>query len=253
MQTLSVRWCAGAVERYEARQVTRFSLVVFARPDLVWWQPFKPWCSWPQGAVLTCESPGCDVAWAAPRAHLARMGRQHLFRRDCPNSRQTRSRVEFPSCCGAPERLLSYAVHVGREALDVPAARRLKGQALLRVPEGMFVPGMNNRNMNIMRSLHVCGMNTNNSTDQLADVRAGRCRAAAAPRGVGYGLGQASAMGVLGHWAIGALGTLGHWAIGAVGQLGSGAVGHCMGSQRSVHYSVNACIWQVPDRVRCRA
>ena len=75
-----MRWCAGAVERYEAQQATRFSLVVFTRPDLVWWQPFKPWCSWPQGAVLTCESPGCDVAWAAPRAHLARMGRQQIDR-----------------------------------------------------------------------------------------------------------------------------------------------------------------------------
>ena len=80
LQALSVRWCAGAVERYEAQQATRFSLVVFTRPDLVWWQPFKPWCSWPQGAVLTCESPGCDVAWAAPRAHLARMGRQQIDR-----------------------------------------------------------------------------------------------------------------------------------------------------------------------------
>jgi hypothetical protein len=160
------------------------ALVVFARPDLVWWQPFKPWCSWPQSAVLTCESPGCDVAWAAPRAHLTRLGRQHLFRRDCPNAPLTRHRNVFPSCCGAPERLLSYAVHVGREALDVLAARRLKGQALLRVPEGRFVPGLESRHMNIMRSLHVCG--TDSSTDLLADVRAGRCRSmpqcTAAPR-----------------------------------------------------------------------
>ena len=56
------------------------ALVFFTRPDLVWWRPFKPWCSWPQDAVLTCEAPGCDVAWVAPRAHLARFGRQHLFR-----------------------------------------------------------------------------------------------------------------------------------------------------------------------------
>ena len=168
------------------RQAMRFSLVVFTRPDLVWWQPFKPWCSWPQGAVLTCESPGCDVAWAAPRAHLARMGRQHLFRRDCPNARQTSYRVVFPSCCGAPERLLSYAVHVGRSSTSSGKhAQRLKGQALLRVPEGMFLPGMNSRHMNIMRSLHVCGMNTNSSIDFLTDVRAGRC-SAAAPRGVGF-------------------------------------------------------------------
>ena len=112
LQALNVRWCAGAVERYEARQAAHFcmlkgpieptwhadprqvrllcshvltcsilacwtALVVFTRPDLVWWQPFKPWCSWPQRAVLTCEAPGCDVAWVAPRAHLARFGRQH--------------------------------------------------------------------------------------------------------------------------------------------------------------------------------
>ena len=174
MQALSVRWCAGAIERYEARQTRRFSLVVFTRPDLVWWQPFKPWCSWPQGAVLTCESPGCDVAWAAPRAHLARLGRQHLFRRDCPNARTTRSTIVFPSCCGSPERLLSYAVRVGREALDVLAARRLKGQALLRVPEAMLAPGIGNRHMNILRSLNVCGSN-NVSTNLRADVQAGRC------------------------------------------------------------------------------
>ena len=63
MQAMGVAWCAAAAERHEARHApARFGLVVFARPDLVWWQPFKPWCSWPSHVVLSCEAPGCDAA-----------------------------------------------------------------------------------------------------------------------------------------------------------------------------------------------
>ena len=75
-------------------------------------------------------------------------------------------------------------MHVGRQALDVSAAP--KGQALLRVPEGMFMPSMHNTHMNILRSLYVCGSKINTSTDLMADVRAGRPRL---ELGLGLGLG----------------------------------------------------------------
>ena len=111
--------------------------------------------------------------------------RQHLFRRDCPNGRFTRWRgAVFQSCCATPERLLSYAVHVGRQALDVSAAP--KEQALLHVPEGIFVPSLHNLHMNILRSLYVCGLKFNTSTDLMADVRAGR---SGLELGLGLGLG----------------------------------------------------------------
>ena len=75
-------------------------------------------------------------------------------------------------------------MHVGRQALDVSAAP--KGQALPRVPEGMFMPSMHNTHMNILRSLYVCGSKINTSTDLMADVRAGRSRL---ELGLGLGLG----------------------------------------------------------------
>ena len=49
-----------------------------------------------------------------------------------------------------------------------------KEQALLHVPEGIFVPSLHNLHMNILRSLYVCGLKFNTSTDLMADVRAGR-------------------------------------------------------------------------------
>ena len=76
-------------------------------------------------------------------------------------------------------------MHVGRQALDVSAAP--KGQALLRVPEGTFVPSLHNTHMNILRSLYVCGSKINTSTDLMADVRAGRS-------GLELGLGLGSGL-----------------------------------------------------------
>lgn len=44
-----------------------FDLVVFARPDLIWWQPLPAWCDWPwTSRMLACDKPGCDIACGLP-------------------------------------------------------------------------------------------------------------------------------------------------------------------------------------------
>ena len=65
---LGPSWCASAIARYEARSGRAFDLVVYARPDLVWWQPVVPWCElrWRE-QIIACHEPGCDMAWIAPR------------------------------------------------------------------------------------------------------------------------------------------------------------------------------------------
>ena len=104
---LSLLWCRGAIERYEAAAGAAFDLVVFSRPDLVWWKPIIPWCAWPsERSMLACTDPGCDMAYVAPRLHMERLFTTALQHRDCAST-SFRTRVE--SCCGASEFLTRHA------------------------------------------------------------------------------------------------------------------------------------------------
>ena len=97
---LGLGWCRAAIGRYETRTGRAFDLVVYSRPDLVWWNPILPWCElrW-QHQIIACHEPGCDMAWIAPRHAgelLMQTAEQH---RDC---------TEF-ACCSTSERLLWHA------------------------------------------------------------------------------------------------------------------------------------------------
>ena len=82
---------------------------LFSRPDLLWWRPMHPWCSWPfRTHALTCDAPGCDAAWVAPRAYLERLFNQVSLHRDCASvgHRRTRDFTKRGICCGSSEYLL---------------------------------------------------------------------------------------------------------------------------------------------------
>ena len=116
-----------AIPRYEARRRdgAPFGLVVYSRPDLAWWHAHPPWRRWAWcREVVSCESPGCDVAWLAPRAALPALTRTAEARRDCASTRWVSARRSFAHCgaCASPERLLSYTA---RAAAISPLCRRL--------------------------------------------------------------------------------------------------------------------------------
>ena len=108
MQHLSLLWCRGAIVRHEASSKRSFDLVVYARPDLVWWKPTLPWCAWPSSReMLACRDNGCDMTWIAPRSQMERLMSTALMHRDC-------SRTLEPSsgggrCCHNSEALMTYA------------------------------------------------------------------------------------------------------------------------------------------------
>ena len=106
---LGLSWCGGAIARSEARLGRAYDIVAFSRPDLLWWRPMHPWCSWPfRTHALTCDAPGCDAAWVAPRAYLERLFNQVSLHRDCASvgHRRTRDFTKRGICCGSSEYLL---------------------------------------------------------------------------------------------------------------------------------------------------
>jgi hypothetical protein len=94
-----------------------FDLVVFARPDLVWWRPILAWCDWPWShRMLACDRPGCDMAWVTPRRYMERLLGQAELHRDCNDRRppphgasRSRNVREIAGCCSTSEWLLWYA------------------------------------------------------------------------------------------------------------------------------------------------
>ena len=128
-QHLGLRWCKHAIERYE-RSHLAFELIVFARPDLVWWQPLPPWCSWDWSVrMLSCDRPGCDMAWVAPRRYMTRLLGQAELHRDCNlrsapphGANRARNVRDIASCCSTSEWLLWYAQSARAGGLVAPPA-----------------------------------------------------------------------------------------------------------------------------------
>ena len=116
-QHLGLAWCRGAILRSEATTRTRFDVVAFTRPDLVWWTPLPTWCNvsaqW-RSSMWSCDSPGCDMSWVAPRTYMERLMGQAEMHRDCnePHSAwhgKVRNVRSVASCCSTSEWLLWYA------------------------------------------------------------------------------------------------------------------------------------------------
>ena len=65
---LGIAWCRASIARYESASQRVFDMVVYTRPDLVFWRPTLPWCefAWKR-QIVACHEPGCDMAWFAPR------------------------------------------------------------------------------------------------------------------------------------------------------------------------------------------
>ena len=104
---LGIGWCGARIPLYEEAHAMRFDMVVYTRPDAVWWQPVVPWCKWRWwDEMIHCDGPGCDMAWMVPRTHFDRLSRQHVMHRDCPARPNTRGRHV---CCTTSEHLLSFA------------------------------------------------------------------------------------------------------------------------------------------------
>lgn len=65
--------------------------------------------------MLSCDKPGCDMAWVAPRAHMARLMGQAVLHRDCADTglpphgaSRVRNVRDIASCCSTSEWLLWY-------------------------------------------------------------------------------------------------------------------------------------------------
>jgi hypothetical protein len=121
-----------------ARSATRhrFDVIVFARPDLVWWQPLPAWCTWPiSERMLSCDKPGCDMAWVAPRMHMERLLSQAEMHRDCTDTGPAphgagRPKInvrEIAHCCATSEWLLWYAQSARAAAAAAAAHGRGSG------------------------------------------------------------------------------------------------------------------------------
>lgn len=128
---LGIAWCGEAIPRYEHANGRTFSMVVFARPDGVWWNPVVPWCAfnW-ERHMLGCDGPACDMTWVVPRKHFDRMSRQYEMHRECP---PTKARWEGRHvCCTTSEHLLSFArghrnaTHIVPKDLQLPLSNMSK-------------------------------------------------------------------------------------------------------------------------------
>ena len=128
---LGIGWCRASISRYESRSGRAFDMVVYTRPDLVWWKPMLPWCELPwRTQIIACNEPGCDMAWIAPRQAstlLMSTAEQH---RDCRE----------PACCANSERLLRHAQARASSLLGVTVNTTI-GNALLHSQDRHNGPG----------------------------------------------------------------------------------------------------------------
>ena len=126
LQHLAIGWCGHAIPRYERETGTRFEMVVFTRPDAIWWRPVLPWCAWPWNQqMMSCDAPACDMAWMVPRRHFERFAQQALMHRDCPLHKQAaRGDNKKHVCCTTSEHLLAFArLHRNGTHLVSPSER----------------------------------------------------------------------------------------------------------------------------------
>ena len=130
---LSQAWCRRAIQRSEVRRGSTYDLVAYTRPDLMWWQPIVPWCTWwtplggeqlsppasvggdaaawaaggsGRGVRLLACGPRCDLTWLAPRSLMPALLGQLQLHREC-------SAAAAEHCCATPEALLALAKRVG--------------------------------------------------------------------------------------------------------------------------------------------
>ena len=101
-QHLGLQWCHAAILRSEKRRAAAFEVIVFARPDLVWWKPLPMTCAHAppsSGALRPCALPPAlppALASCSTPAPLLLASCLLLFRG--PRSRSRRSpRVASPS------------------------------------------------------------------------------------------------------------------------------------------------------------
>ena len=117
---------AGGSSQSVSAPLWRFDVIVFSRPDLIWWAPLPAHCDFPwRTEMLSCDKPGCDMAWVAPRAHMGRLMAQARLHRDCADAGppphgagRARDVRRIASCCATSEWLLWYA----QSARAAPAA-----------------------------------------------------------------------------------------------------------------------------------
>lgn len=55
------------VEQYETHRGIRFDWVLFARPDLLWYRPLRPWCFFSRNRTLPKPIANADFAFLLPR------------------------------------------------------------------------------------------------------------------------------------------------------------------------------------------
>lgn len=149
MQHLGIGWCGHAVPRYESARGQKFDLVVYARPDLIWWSSVQPWCTWKwTDHMIGCEGPMCDMVWMVPRRHFHHLSRQHEMHRDCPAAKApARSKYDRAACCTTSEHLLTFArshrnaTHLVPKHLQLPlsnvSTRVTKAMSVLRFVRGV--------------------------------------------------------------------------------------------------------------------
>ena len=170
LQHTAIGWCGEAIPRYERGRGRQFDMVVFTRPDAVWWNPVTPWCRWNwRQEMISCDAPTCDMAWFAPRRHLEHLTRQHEMHRDCP--KRANPLDKRTTCCSTSEHLLGFARvrYNATHALDVedrPKLSNVSGNVLLK-------------GMNVLRKTrYACIIVLSHSLDvhlgQLPSVQAGR-------------------------------------------------------------------------------
>mmetsp|Transcript_29095 Transcript_29095/g.61134 ORF Transcript_29095/g.61134 Transcript_29095/m.61134 type:complete len:417 (+) Transcript_29095:170-1420(+) len=110
---LGLKWCAGAILRSEARRGQQYDVVMYQRPDLVWWKPMHPHCAWNwRTELLSCDFPACDMAWVAPRHYAMTLLNQAEIHRDCTWQKPQKRPNSFlgrHDCCSSSEYLLFHA------------------------------------------------------------------------------------------------------------------------------------------------
>ena len=93
--------------------------------------------------MLSCDKPGCDMAWVAPREHLNRLFGQAQLHRDCSHgglpphgAAKMRNVRDHASCCATSEWLLWYA----QSARAVPGLKAIpvRRVAALEPDKGSF-------------------------------------------------------------------------------------------------------------------
>ena len=96
---LGMDWCFGAIRAHEERSGINFDVVVYVRPDLIWWRPFVSTCEYAADQMwMGCDQGGCDMFFTIPRKYAAVLSQTELHR-DCA----------APLCCGFSENLHTYA------------------------------------------------------------------------------------------------------------------------------------------------